>query len=103
MKECTSNCGDPTGGDDPNNWKRSYDESPHNKRSRLVRRDDGTINSHIVEPEMAFISWPDQTQLGHDFVYDKSAGSGMTVYFVDTGAGLENTAVSSFIPAWLIR
>lgn len=34
---------------------------------------------------MAFISWPDQTTLGTDFVYDKTAGTGVTVYIVDTG------------------
>lgn len=103
MKECTSKCGDPINGDDPDNMKRSHDEAPHKKRSRLIRRDDGAVNSHKVEPEMAFISWPDQTEIGEDFIYDKSAGSGMTVYVVDTGAGLENTAVSSFNPAWLGR
>ena len=103
MKECTSNCGDPTGGGDWNNEKRSDDEAPLRKRSRLLRRDDGTVNSHKVEPEVAFTSWPDQTELGEDFVYDKSAGSGVTVYIVDTGVGLVNTAVSLLIHLRLKR
>jgi len=29
-----------------------------------------------------------------DFVYDKSAGTGVNVYIVDTGAGLGNNDVS---------
>ena len=47
---------------------------------------------------MAFISWPDQTELGDDFVYDNTAGTGVTVYIVDTGAGLGNNDVSSLFP-----
>ncbi len=47
---------------------------------------------------MAFISWPDQTELGGDFVYDNTAGTGVTVYIVDSGAGLANNDVSLLFP-----
>jgi len=45
---------------------------------------------------MVFISLPDQERLSDfkDFVYDKSAGTGVNVYIVDTGAGLSNDDVS---------
>lgn len=60
-----------------------------------MKRNGQTVNAHNVDTEVAFISWPDQTELGDDFVYDDTAGTGVTVYIVDTGAGLANNDVSS--------
>ncbi len=44
---------------------------------------------------MVFISLPDRASLNDfkDFVYDKSAGTGVNIYIVDTGAGLSNDDV----------
>lgn len=47
---------------------------------------------------MAFISWPDEKERGTDFVYDDTAGAGVTVYIVDSGAGLANNDVGSLSP-----
>ena len=45
---------------------------------------------------MVFISLPDGGDLDkyEDFVYDKTAGTGVNVYVVDTGATLGNNDVS---------
>lgn len=61
----------------------------------LSKRDDGLVNSHKIDPEMVFISLPDQEEVEdyEDFVYDKSAGSDVTVYILDTGASLSNDDV----------
>ncbi|KAI4195353.1 MAG: hypothetical protein LQ350_007250 [Teloschistes chrysophthalmus] len=61
--------------------------------SRLSKRDDGYVNSHNVEPEMVYLSLPDGKTVDdfEDFVYDKSAGAGVTIYIIDTGAGLNNS------------
>ena len=44
---------------------------------------------------MVFISLPPEEKVGdeEDFVYDKTAGTGVTVYIVDTGADLGNDDV----------
>ena len=47
---------------------------------------------------MAFISWPDGTTLGTDFVYDNTAGAEVTVYIIDSGAGLANNDVCLLFP-----
>ena len=49
---------------------------------------------------MVFISLPDQQRLSdyEDFVYDKSTGTGVNVYIVDTGAGLSNDDVGCPLP-----
>ncbi|KAL9580839.1 MAG: hypothetical protein Q9212_004248 [Teloschistes hypoglaucus] len=64
---------------------------------RLLKRDDGYVNSHNVEPEMVYISLPDGKKVNEykDFVYDKSAGAGVTIYIIDTGAGLKNNDVNT--------
>ena len=56
------------------------------------------MNSHKIDPEMVFISLPDQAKLAdyEDFVYDKSAGTNVMVYVVDTGAHLNNNDVCLF-------
>lgn len=45
---------------------------------------------------MVFISMPHQAKVDdyEDFVYDKSAGTGVMIYIVDTGADLRNDDVS---------
>ncbi|KAL8996024.1 MAG: hypothetical protein Q9169_004371 [Polycauliona sp. 2 TL-2023] len=95
--ECTEDCADPTDSSDPDLdnprsiMKRSGDKIVHEKTT-LVKRDDGLVNSHKIDPEMVFVSLPDQAKVEdyEDFVYDKSAGTGVTVYIVDTGADLRN-------------
>lgn len=66
--------------------------------SHVVKRDGQIINAHNVDDEVAFISLPLNRQLGNDFVYDNTAGTGQTVYIIDTGADLGNTDVKSLIP-----
>ncbi|KAI4207171.1 MAG: hypothetical protein LQ346_000749 [Caloplaca aetnensis] len=108
IQACTDNCPDPTGSDDPDAGNFNTG-SPIQKRSsgnivdakaHLVKRDDGLVNSHKIDPEMVFISLPDQAKLEdyEDFVYDKSAGTDVMVYIVDTGADLRNDdEFSSFV------
>ena len=98
VQECTSNCPDPTdgedsGGEDDAHHRRSIDGSNHS--SYLEKRDDGYVRSQNAANEMIFVSMPDQRKNAgyRDFVYDKSAGSGVTLYIVDTGAELSNDAV----------
>ncbi|KAL8853327.1 MAG: hypothetical protein Q9221_001803 [Calogaya cf. arnoldii] len=103
VQACADDCPDPTGSDDPNddNATLGAGGSPTTKRSsdnildgrtHLVKRDDGLANSHKIDPEMVFISLPDQAKLEdyEDFVYDKSAGTNVMVYIIDTGADLRN-------------
>ena len=78
--------------------KRSDNSTNYTEESRFVKRDGQTVNAHNVEKEVAFISLPSGEALGTDFVYDDTAGTGQTVYIVDTGAGLGNTDVSFLIP-----
>ena len=47
---------------------------------------------------MAFISWPDSKPRSTDFVYDNTAGADVTVYIVDSGAGLANNDVGPLTP-----
>ncbi|KAL8966125.1 MAG: hypothetical protein Q9183_003513, partial [Haloplaca sp. 2 TL-2023] len=69
----------------------SSQRSAH-RRNHFTKRDDGLVNSHLIEEEMRFISLPDQAQVSDytDFVYDKSAGANVMIYIVDTGADLRN-------------
>lgn len=91
---------DPTDSDDEgatqSKAKRFQDGPTYEKRSRLSRRDDGLVNSHKIDKEMVLISVPGEKKIDdfEDFVYDKSAGTGVNVYMVDTGAGLSNNDVS---------
>jgi hypothetical protein len=66
--------------------------------SRIVKRDDGYVRSQNVAQEMTFVSLPDGENIDdyYDFVYDKSAGSGVTLYIVDSGAELSNDAVRRY-------
>ncbi|KAL8908065.1 MAG: hypothetical protein Q9207_001044 [Kuettlingeria erythrocarpa] len=100
IKACTDDCPDSTGSDDPDAGNINTG-SPIQKRfsgnivdakAHLVKRDDGLVSSHKIDPEMVFISLPDQAKQGDykDFVYDKSAGTDVVVYIVDTGADLRN-------------
>ncbi|KAL8729197.1 MAG: hypothetical protein Q9181_005082 [Wetmoreana brouardii] len=91
-QQCTSNCSDPIESDDTSSSisRRSSDSIDDTKASRLVKRDGQTVNAHNVDDEVAFISLPQNQQLGDDFVYDNTAGTDQTVYIVDTGAGLGN-------------
>ena len=75
--------------------RHSDDSTNYKETSRLVKRDDDDVNSHNAAAEMVFISLPDQEKVSDfkDFVYDKSAGTGVNVYIVDTGAGLSNDDV----------
>lgn len=106
IQGCTRDCPDPTGSDDPDagtiKTKRSGGRIVYEERS-LVKRDDGIVNSHKIDPEMVFISLPDQAKLSdyEDFVYDKSAGTNIMVYIVDTGADLRNDDVRSLFPGRL--
>ncbi|KAL8646758.1 MAG: hypothetical protein Q9226_006726 [Calogaya cf. arnoldii] len=106
VQACADDFPDPTGSDDPNddNATLGASGSPTTKRSsgnivdgrtHLVKRDDGLAHSHKIDPEMVFISLPDQAKLEdyEDFVYDKSAGTNLVVYIVDTGADLRNDDV----------
>ena len=94
VPECTSKCPDPTDEGDPPSSKlrRSHDIISLDDRV-LVKRDGNLVNAHNVEKEMAFISQPRNKDLTEDFVYDDTAGTGQTIYVIDTGAGLANTAV----------
>ncbi|KAL8748474.1 MAG: hypothetical protein Q9184_007279, partial [Pyrenodesmia sp. 2 TL-2023] len=81
IRPCTGDhCPDPTESDELDevnaNTKRSNDRVGYEK-THLVKRDDGLVNSHKIDPEMVFISLPDQEKLEdyEDFVYDKSAGT----------------------------
>ncbi|KAL8634508.1 MAG: hypothetical protein Q9228_007897, partial [Teloschistes exilis] len=49
------------------------------------------------EPEMVYISLPlgEKVNDYEDFVYDKSAGAGVTIYIIDTRAGLSNSDVNT--------
>lgn len=95
-QECTLNCADPTESDDtPSfNSRRSDDSTNYREESRLVKRDGQTVNAHNGDDEVAFISLPRKRELGKDFVYDNTAGTGQTVYIIDTGAGLGNSDVN---------
>ena len=98
VQECTSSCPDPTDdGDTPSSRLRRSDHVSMMEDRQLVKRDGGLVNAHNVEEEMAFISQPRGKELTNDFVYDSTAGTGQTVYIVDTGAGLANTDVGSFL------
>lgn len=95
VKSCTSNCYDPTlgifepdSGLDPSSILKGSSNG-----SALSKRDGTTVNAHKSDPEMAFISQAEGKTRGDDFVYDASAGSGQTVYIVDTGARLDNNDV----------
>ncbi|KAL8688072.1 MAG: hypothetical protein Q9218_005924 [Villophora microphyllina] len=93
---CTTGCPDPTEEAVPRNattslWP-SHERLSQKSKSRLIKRDQGDVNSHNAAPEMVFVSLPPDEKLGdyRDFVYDKSAGAGVTIYIIDTGAGLGN-------------
>jgi hypothetical protein len=100
VEECTQDCPDPTSsnalgaGTPPT--KRSGGTVVH-KDKVLVKRDDGYVNSHKIDPEMVFVSLPDGAKVSNheDFVYDRSAGRDIMVYIVDTGADLRNDDVCS--------
>jgi hypothetical protein len=96
---CKSNCYDPTQGvDTPSSVSsRSDDGTNYTEEFHLVKRDGQTVNAHNVDEEVAFISAPLGEAVGRDFVYDNTAGTGQTVYIVDTGAGLGNIDVSFLI------
>lgn len=99
IQECTTECPDPTESDDQGDSSKSRlsDESVHYKGiPRLRKRDFGYINSPSAGKEMAFISLPENRNINeyHDFVYDQTAGMGVNLYIVDTGASLSNTEVS---------
>lgn len=98
MKGCTENCPDPTESGDPDAGNTQTKRSSGNivpEDGRLVKRDDGLVNSHKIDKEMVFISLPDRAELDdyEDFVYEKSAGTNVMVYIVDTGAHLFNDDV----------
>ena len=60
-------------------------------QATIIRRDRGLTRQSTVLDEMIFISQPKGFTLGKlksRYVYDKSAGTGQTVYIVDTGADL---------------
>lgn len=79
----------------PNTGFHFYNEGG-NADPRLLQ---GIVNSHNIDAEMVFISLPNKAKVDEykDFVYDKSAGTGIMVYIVDTGADLRNDDVSSLI------
>lgn len=57
----------------------------------IIRRDRGLTRQSPAVGEMVFISQPQGIPLANlkpRYVYDASAGSGQTVYIVDTGADL---------------
>ncbi|KAL8871482.1 MAG: hypothetical protein Q9174_002693 [Haloplaca sp. 1 TL-2023] len=91
-ERCTSNCYDPT--QEAESTSSSFGEalSPFHGTPRHVKRDDGNVNSHRADPEMVYLSLPEGRKVTdfEDFVYDNSAGEGVTIYIVDTGAGLSN-------------
>ncbi|KAL9600658.1 MAG: hypothetical protein Q9179_003141 [Wetmoreana sp. 5 TL-2023] len=92
VQECTTNCPDPVEEAGRQTNSTEYDIFFQGVTSRLAKRDDGLVNSHNADPEMVYVSLPDGDSVGdyHDFVYDRSAGTGVNVYIVDTGAGLTN-------------
>jgi len=77
--------------------RRSGDSNNHIEEFHLEKRDGQTVNAHNVEKEVAIISRPRDRVLGTDFVYDDTAGTGQTVYIIDTGAGLANADVGFLI------
>ena len=64
-----------------------------------MKRDDGEVNSHKAADEMVYISLPIGGDVDDydDFVYDKSAGTGITVYILDSGASFKNDEVCRFL------
>lgn len=106
MKECTEDCPNPTDFDDQdtenNKARRSWGSTAF-KEGKLFKRDDGLVNSHKVLSEMVFVSLPRDKVVEdyEDFVYDKSAGSDVMLYIVDSGAGLSNNDVSPYLSGGL--
>ena len=78
--QCTGSCYDPTLGD------TSHDEST------LDKRDDGFVKQQNAAPEMVFVSVPEEVKdvPWKGYIYDRTAGTGQTVYICDTGAHLDN-------------
>ncbi|KAL8891539.1 MAG: hypothetical protein Q9192_005730 [Flavoplaca navasiana] len=58
----------------------------------LEKRDNGIIRQPNAAEEMKFLSQPYHLELRNfnDYVYDGTAGSGVTVYISDSGANLDN-------------
>lgn len=74
---------------------RGFDHEPTTTlveaQATIVRRDRGLTRQSPVVDEMTFISQPEGIQLRllkPRYVYDATAGSGQTVYIVDSGADL---------------
>ena len=86
--QCTGDCYDPTLGD-----------SAYGERA-LEKRDGGLVKQQNAVPEMVFISTPEHSTPSHfkDYVYDRTAGTGQTVYICDYGANLDNP-VCSYAPS----
>ncbi|KAL8846626.1 MAG: hypothetical protein Q9198_011277 [Flavoplaca austrocitrina] len=63
----------------------------------LQKRDKGITRQRDAAEEMKFLSQPYHLELRNfkDYVYDGSAGNGVTVYISDTGANLENIVLRS--------
>ncbi|KAI4278331.1 MAG: hypothetical protein LQ337_001100 [Flavoplaca oasis] len=62
----------------------------------LEKRDNGITRQGNAAEEMKFLSQPYHLELRNfkDYVYDGSAGSGVTVYISDSGANLDNIVTS---------
>ncbi|KAL8965704.1 MAG: hypothetical protein Q9183_003725, partial [Haloplaca sp. 2 TL-2023] len=95
FKPCETNCYDPFAEASPiatENVPPFANNHTKRETSNLVKRDDGEVNSHIVPDEMVYISLPIGGDVGdyNDFVYDKSAGTAITVYILDSGASFKN-------------
>ncbi|RFU26068.1 hypothetical protein B7463_g10270, partial [Scytalidium lignicola] len=102
---CTSNCYDPS--DDASTLADSENESYPNRRrdlqnltdtntmiySMLQKRNQGLVRQPGALDELVHISLGPNLQLAMqsgNYVYDKTGGTGSTVYIIDTGANLAN-------------
>lgn len=59
---------------------------------KLWRRDDGITVDSSMHDELCVVSWSKSiatlANTNAEYVYDKSAGRGVTVYVIDSGASL---------------
>jgi hypothetical protein len=99
--ECTTDCSDPTieAHLDRDIESSNVERDQTHNNSDLTKRDEGIVRQQTALPEMIFFNidaahslTDPQTWTAYDysFYWDASAGNGVPVYIVDTGANLQS-------------